>query len=122
MSGVVKLDADRSWVVAGWAYDSVLEMTQKYLDEEPGSALAEAIRTGTGAYLSYITLERLSPAARRRFRHAVCLALADAEREGPGSFHSPEFYPGFIARFRELVELLAEEDKEECTGSAERRL
>ncbi len=113
MSGVIKLNTDRSWVVAGWAYDSVLEMTQKHLNEEPGSALAEAIRTGTGAYLSYITLERLSPAARRRFRRAVRLALTDAEREGPGSFHSPEFYPGFIARFRDLVKLLSEDDQRE---------
>ncbi len=107
MSGVVHLNNELSWVVAGWTYRNVLEMTQRHLDEQPGSPLDEAIKAGTGERLLFIDLEKLSKEDIDRFSQATMLALKDAERAGPVSFKSPEFYPGFIRRFHELVEMLS---------------
>jgi hypothetical protein len=51
-------------------------------------------------------LEEMSSTEAAIFRQAIEAAHEDAKEAGPESFDEPEFYPGFMDRFAELLGLV----------------
>jgi hypothetical protein len=58
--------------------------------------------------LRYIQLGELSLSERAALTRALEMAYREAEEAGSQSFDTPEFYPGFMDRFRELLKLITE--------------
>jgi len=58
--------------------------------------------------LNNISLEELSAEELAVFRDALEAAYVQARTAGSQSFADPEFYPGFMQRFEELLALVGE--------------
>src|SRR5688572_10553825 len=98
---------DASWIVAGWASRNAAEIVRRFLTESECQGVLERL-TDMDLYPgSLADFASASPADMRRLHRAVVQGFAAAEAEGPSGWHEPEFFPGFLARFRELVELIA---------------
>lgn len=104
MSGMVAKSSGEAWTVASWTYRHMVRLVLEHLDRNDPlvERLIEAERSG----LLMLDLRSVSSSELERFRRALTAAYADAASAGPSSFGTPEFYPGFMDRFRELLELL----------------
>ena len=56
--------------------------------------------------LRFIYLADLSSAERAALTHALESAYTEAKEAGSESFDDPDFYPGFLDRFGELLDLI----------------
>jgi len=56
--------------------------------------------------LNSLSLEDLSPEEMKIFRKALEDAYQEILTSGRESFGEPEFYPGFMQRFEELLEMV----------------
>lgn len=104
MAGLIQLKEHR-WSVAGWVFDHVLRLARPYLTKEESSRILELIDEA-GKGLNHISLDDLSRTELSNFRHALEQAYFQIETEGGSSFSSPEFYPGFMERFDELLKMI----------------
>ena len=69
--------------------------------------LLGALHKGFGeGKLEYIQLTNLSYREKRAFLEALKTALEEIEARGAESFAEPSFYPGYIDRFRELIDMI----------------
>lgn len=106
MAGSIRISEDQGWGAAGWVFRHVLRQTIPALqpaNERLIVALSNALLEG---HLEYVDLSAASDDEKRAFLAALHEGLAKTEKEGSESFHDPEFYPGFIARFKELIDLV----------------
>ncbi len=105
MSGVVKVNETAAWIPAGWVYDGVLELIARELaneDQELAAALLGARTNNRG----YFDLRGIDAAKFHSLLQASQRAYDRAVEKGPGSFHDPRSYDGFIKRFEELRSML----------------
>ena len=101
---------------AGWAFDRVLELTAGEL-EGKDAALADALlKARTEVTGGYCDLRKLETEKFRLLVEGVERALARVEGSGPTAFHNPSFYPGFLARFRDLKALLSADPRARGRG------
>ena len=54
----------------------------------------------------YTDLTALGETERKRLLEVLQIVVAVREKAGPGSFHSPEFFPAYMDRLHALRELL----------------
>jgi len=105
MSGVIHLEASHSWVVANWVFDLVVSTVHKHLKESESAEVVRLIeRSHTG--LRFLPLDELNPNEMAIFRNALDEAYAEMERKDSESFADPEFYPAFMERFKELIDMV----------------
>ena len=104
MAGIIKLDKDHSWDVAGWVFDQVLRLTRKHLPKEGSSRILEQMAKAEGG-LSYLSLMELSSPEVSIFHDALKEAYREASVGGE-SFANPDFYAAFMERFRELLQMI----------------
>jgi hypothetical protein len=107
MAGSITLGDGQSWSVASWVFDHVLRQSISLIPpnfERLNAELNEVLLEGR---LDYLDLRTASKDERRAFLVALQKGLARTETEGSESFSDPTFYPGFIARFKELIELVS---------------
>ena len=107
MAGLIKLSEDRSWSAASWVFDHVLRQTIPSLQpghERLSVELSNALLEGR---LDSLDLSTASDDEKRAFLAALHEGFGKTERDGRESFSDPTFYPGFIARFKELIDLVS---------------
>lgn len=105
MAGLIWLDENHQWSVAGWVFDHVLQVSRPYVNKAGSSAILDLMdKAETG--LNYISLEKLSPEEMKVFREALESAYQEMVTKGANSFGDPDFYPGFMKRFQELLEMI----------------
>ena len=67
--------------------------------------------------VGYLDLSVLPPADKRICLRALSSGLRSTEEGGSDALHDPTFYPGFIDRLRELIDMLATDLNELAEGS-----
>ena len=111
MAGSITVSKDQSWSAAGWVFRHVLRQTIPAIhpaNERLIVALSNAFLEGR---LEYVDLSPLSADEKRAFLEALREGFAKTEKDDSESFGDPEFYPGFILRFKELIDLVAADVK-----------
>lgn len=104
MAGTLELREDAMWGPAGWVFDLVLERIASELSD---SELARMLRTATTEGGSgYLDLRALGTDHFGELLNAAERAFELTERESPTVFERPEFHPGLVDRFRDLIMLM----------------
>jgi hypothetical protein len=107
MGATIKLTDDQSWVAASWVFDHVLRQTIPHIpttNQRLAGELKESLLEGQ---LDHLDLSSTSAADKRVFLSALRAGLARTKEEGSEAFSDPQFYPGFIARYQELIDLVS---------------
>lgn len=108
MAGDIKVNEGRLWMVAGWVFRNVIEDTLPFIPRAENGNLLHAIDEGFGeGRLEYVNLASVPPGEKRAFLEALESAFRERELRGSGVFSDPSFYPGYMGRFRELIEMVA---------------
>ena len=118
MSTCIDLDDGRSWWAANWAYDAVIEsiaaeLCSSTLEQELAAWLRMQTCAECGPGLGSLDVRELSPGCRLAFRKATRQALQTAATQGGSEWQQPEFFPGWIGKFRELVSMMDAIDRRE---------
>ena len=105
MAGLIRLNENQAWSVPGWIFDHVLRVSRPYIRKADSSTIVELMdKAETG--LNYISLEKLSPKEMKILREALESAYQELATRGADSFGDPDFYPGFMKSFEELLEMV----------------
>jgi hypothetical protein len=102
MAGTLIVSAQAVWMPAGWAFDLVLETLADDV-EAANAALARRLRDArTEVSVGFLDLSDLDAGTLAMLHQAVGRAHQRFQRQGPSSFHNPDFFPGFMAKLEEL--------------------
>jgi len=107
MAGLIQI-GEKHWSVAGWVLDRVLSLARQQLPRDGSSRILELIDESERG-LNHLSLDDLSRDELSIFYHALEQAYLQSEREGGGSFSTPEFYSGFMDRFHELLKIIRDD-------------
>ena len=108
MAGDIEVNDGRVWTAAGWVFRNVIADTLPHIPLRGNENLLRALDAGFGeGKLEYVSLARVPPVEKRSFLKALERAYAGREAEGAVAFGDPQFYPGYMERFRELIEMVA---------------
>ena len=105
MAGLISVNKQRTWSAANWVFDHILTVSRKHLPTEGSARIVELIDNVVPG-LNSLSLEDLSPEEMKVFRKALEAAYQEILISGRESFGEPEFYPGFMQRFEELLEMV----------------
>ena len=106
MAGLIRIDENKAWSAAGWVFDHVLRITRKHLSKAESSNILELMDRAEIPGVNYLSLKNLTAGEVQIFREALERAYQEILFLGPESFSEPTFYPGFLERFRELLDLM----------------
>jgi hypothetical protein len=109
MSGTIRVDADRQWHAAGWAYRLVLDAIGTQLSGDPeAEQLCRYLQDEAAPALifEYWDLAELSLAHRRMVATACTQAYQQMKKEGPVDWLKPEVFPDFMQLFAQLCQML----------------
>ncbi len=106
MAGSIRIDENKGWSAAGWAFDHVLRITRKHLPKAESSKILELMDRAEIPGVNYLSLKNLTTREVQIFREALERAYQEMLTLGPESFAEPTFYPGFMECFRELLDLM----------------
>lgn len=108
MAGDIKISESKTWMVAGWVFDNVIRDTLPYLAQDAGQRLLNEIEKGFGeGKLAFVDLSKVPLSEKMIFLRALEKALKEREKNGSEIFNDPNFYSGYIERFRELIGMVA---------------
>lgn len=110
MAGLISVNKQKTWSAANWVFDHILRVSRKHLPREGSARILELIDNIVPG-LNSLSLEALSPEEMKIFRKALEDAYQEILTSGKQSFGEPEFYPGFVQRFEELLELVPTDHK-----------
>ena len=110
MSGLIHVNTQETWIGANWVFDFILNNLRKYLPAEGSAKITELI-DGIVPGLNSLSLENLTPVEMKIFREALEAAYHEIFTRGEASLAEPSFYPGFMARFEELREMIREDER-----------
>lgn len=105
MAGLISVNKQKTWSAANWVFDHILRVSRKHLPTEGSARIVELIENIVPG-LNSLSLEDLSPEEMKIFREALEAAYQEVLSAGKESFGEPEFYPGFMQRFEELLEMV----------------
>lgn len=105
MAGLISVNGQKTWSAANWVFDHILKVLRTHLPEE-GSARILKLIDSIVPGLNSLSLENLTPEEMRIFRKALESAYHEVVTSGADAFGDPDFYPGFIKRFQELLEMI----------------
>jgi len=106
MAGLIWLNEDKSWSAATWAFAHVLRVTRPHLPKAESSKILELMDKAEIPGVNYMSLENLTSREVQIFREALETAYQEQLALGPESFAEPEFFPGFMEGFWELLEMM----------------
>jgi len=106
MAGLIRVDEDHAWSAAGWVFDSVLRVTRQHLPKTESSKILELMDEAEIPGVNYLSLKTLSSREIQIFREALESGYQEKLTGGAESFAEPEFYPGYIESFKELLEMM----------------
>jgi hypothetical protein len=107
MAGSIRISKEESWTAAGWVFRHVLRQTIPLLEPTNERLLAELSDALIEGHLEFVDLSVGSDDEKRAFLSALHEGFAKTQTDGSESFAEPSFYPGFIARFKELIDLVS---------------
>lgn len=105
MAGLITVNKYKKWSAASWVFDHILRVSRRHLPKEGSAKIVELIDNVVPG-LDYLSLQDLSPAEMKIFREALEAGYPEVLSAGKESFGEPEFYPGFMQRFEELLEMV----------------
>jgi len=107
MAGAIKISDGEGWSAASWVFDHVLRQSVPFIPAENERLLSEVKKGVIEDGLDYIDLSEVSHTDKRVFLRALEDGFRLTESQGDKSFADPEFYPGFIERFKELIDAVS---------------
>jgi len=105
MAGLIMIGENESWSVATWVFSHVLRQTIPFIPPGNKRLVLELEQEMLDDRLHYVDLSHTTIAEKQMFLDALKRGLEQTTRDGADAFADPEFYPGFVDRFRELVDL-----------------
>lgn len=108
MAGLISVNKEKTWSAANWIFDHILRVSRKHLSAEGSARIVELVDNIVPG-INSLSLENLSPEEMKIFREALDAAYQEVLSAGKESFGEPEFYPGFVKRFEELIEMIRDE-------------
>lgn len=106
MAGLIRINENAAWSAAGWVFDSVLRVTREHLPQAESSKIVELMDRAEIPGVNYMSLKSLTSREIQIFREALENAYQERINRGADSFADPEFYPGYMESFKELVEMM----------------
>ena len=106
MAGAIRIDDNQGWSAATWAFAHVLRVTREHLPPAKSSKILELMDRAELPGVNYMSLKNLNSGEIQIFRDALEKAYQEVLALGPESFAEPEFYPGFMESFQELLEMM----------------
>ncbi|HEU4386566.1 MAG TPA: hypothetical protein VFV34_02130 [Blastocatellia bacterium] len=108
MAGDIKISETNTWMVPGWVFENVIRDTLPYIPQHAGQRLLNEIEKGFGeGKLAFVDLSKVRRSEKTIFLRALEKAFKEREAKGSEVFNDPDFYPGYIERFRELIGIVA---------------
>jgi hypothetical protein len=108
MAGDFKVNEGKLWLVAGWVFRNVIEDTLPHIPQAGNENLLRAIDEGFGeGKPEYVSLVSVPVGEKRTFLEALERAFRERELKGSEVFGDPSFYPGYMERFRALIDMVA---------------
>lgn len=104
MSHIVIFDEERSWYGANWAGRNLVHQIIEHLPPE-STAVAECLQHVDDFPGCNVDLSCLSAHDLRLLQVGAERALAGLTAAGPSSFHDPSFFPGFVRKFEEFIQI-----------------
>lgn len=108
MAGI-SISENRGWGCAKWLFLDLLEWSKESFPVD--SPLREAVERALVNDLGWLNLKDMPGDQLELFKTGVIKVHDDLKRKGPGSWRSPEFYPGAMKLISELIEQLEEEKR-----------
>ena len=105
MAGALEISDTACWMPAGWVYDNILEAVAAEL-QKSNSEFASQLRSFQTDKGGYGDLRSSSEKEIRSFARAAKLVLAAKRASGSEAFFKPDFFPGFVTQFEELIAML----------------
>jgi hypothetical protein len=108
MAGDIRISDGRWWMVAGWAFRSVLRAALPYVSDSTPSLKRLLDERITG--WNYLDLE--SDCTRDEARvllNALREGYKQMESAGPSGFGDPSYFPSYMEGFAKLIRLIDEE-------------
>lgn len=105
MAGLISVNKEKTWSAANWVFDHILRVSRKHLPTEGSARIVELIDDIVPG-LNSLSLKDLSPEEMKIFRKALEDAYQEILTSGSESFGEPAFYPGFMERFEELLDMV----------------
>jgi hypothetical protein len=114
MSGSITTAIGVIWHSAGWVFRNILDRTAQILNEQGHPSLVRILTDEMGPVRLFemLDLAELSREDRASFFAALTACHQRYESEGGREWRSPEFFPGFMERFGELVAAVAAAEQE----------
>ena len=118
MSGSITSANGIDWSAAGWVFRNILDRTAKVLSEQGNKSLADFISNEEGIVraVEMLELKDLTQEDHVMFCNALKVCYQQYEEEGAKDWNRPDFFPGFMERFKELLAVVSA--KEERNGGA----
>jgi hypothetical protein len=111
MSSGIILNEQGSWLVAGWVASAATSRIRTYLRPDADKPVLDRLQDVDLYPGSLADFTEASSVEVQRLYSAAVLACEAAESQGPSGWHTPELFPGYITRFKELVLLLASDGR-----------
>jgi len=106
MAGLIRVEEKISWSAASWAFGHVIRVTLPFLSHENEGLISILKEASLEGRLDYLDLRPISVKEKSALLAAFKNGLQRTETDGAAAFSDPEFYPGFLARFNELIVML----------------
>jgi hypothetical protein len=118
MGGFIILDDGRACAPSSSSYDFIVSAAIDELvgtDEERrlGQWLKGQLCEVLGMGMGCVDVRELTPLNRRLFREACERAFVKQEKSGPVGWKDPSFFPGWLDRFRKLIQMWQSLDRGE---------
>ena len=111
MSGGIVLGMERSWIVAGWAADNAVEYMRPFLRDGDSALVLSRLERMNDFSGALARFEDATAEEVRLLRDAARQGRDAAATNGGADWAEPEFFPGFLARFDDLIDLLEQDPR-----------
>lgn len=102
----IALSKDSVWLPAAWCSRAVIRYTMPQLQGEAAGGTKKRLEE-MGDYMGAIAFfEDAGPAEVKALLAAAERGVVQAKAEGPETWGEPEFFPGFLRAYEELVEYI----------------
>ena len=113
MGHIIKFSqSEKSWYAANWAAEHVVRLVLRFLPSDASTSLREGL-AGMGTVTWDLDFSGNPASEMRHLLAAAESAFEALTKAGPGTefFADCDFYPGFVDRFREFVEMLRNDER-----------
>ena len=107
MAGLITFGENESWSVATWVFAHVLRQTLPHVPVGHYHLISMMRDEMRDDHQHFLDFANASIREKSDLLAAFTNGLKQTERDGAVAFADPEFYPGFVDRFEDLINLLS---------------